>query len=70
MVIITGKRYRKVFTESNNLSKQEQVLYWESVTVRNITNETNKTNGHELILCQNQDLLLKLGKLRSSCLLK
>ena len=40
---IVGKRYNN---ESNNLSKQKQLCYWESVTVRNITNETNKTNEH------------------------
>ena len=46
VVRIIGKGYRKVFTESKNLSKQKQVLYWESVTIRNITNETNKTSEH------------------------
>ena len=35
-----------VFTEGNNLSKQKQLRYWERVTVRYITNKTNKTNEH------------------------
>ena len=33
-----------VLAESSNLSKQKQVLYLESATVRSITNESRKTN--------------------------
>ena len=44
VVTIIAKFYRMLFAESNNLSKQKQVLYLESATVSSIANESNKTN--------------------------